>query len=172
MPVSIASLPLVHLVDVLRAPVVGLESREAKAGLRGDVPGQRDRRLAGRDAAAEVADVDLDQDGQAHAGGARRCVEVVDVPRVIDAHGDLGLPGERDEPLDLAPVHDLVRDEDVPHAPATMASASLTFWQQDPTAPRAIWWSATTGHLWVFAWPRRRTGVPASEAAIRSRLCS
>ena len=109
--------PLLDLVDVLGAPVVGLEAGEAKARLGRDVPGQRDGGLAGRDAAAGVADVDLDQHAEAHPGRARRRREVVDVPRIVDAHEDLGPARQRDEPLDLPPVDDLVRDEDVPDAP-------------------------------------------------------
>ena len=110
--------------------------------------------------------------GRRTPNGARRLVEVPDVLGIVDARHDLGLPREAHRrAIFRAPTTSFdTRTFRTP--PETIASASLTFWQQDPTAPRAIWWRATTGHLCVFAWPRRRTGVPASEAAIRSRLRS
>ena len=39
--------------------------------------------------------------------------------------------------------------------PSTIAAASLTFWQQTPTAPAAIWRSAISGHLCDFACGRQ-----------------
>src|SRR5574341_421252 len=53
-----------------------------------------------------------------------------------------------------------------------MASASLTFWQQTPTAPPATWRRAITGHLWLLLWGRSRTGLPATAWARRARLRS
>ena len=56
--------------------------------------------------------------------------------------------------------------------PSTIASASLTFWQHTPTAPRFIWRNAISGHLWLFACGRIAIFLPASEASMRSRLRS
>ena len=55
---------------------------------------------------------------------------------------------------------------------ATNTAASLTFWQQMPTAPSATWRRAISGHLWLLAWGRRRTLPPASASAMRCRLRS
>src|SRR5437879_4286203 len=54
--------------------------------------------------------------------------------------------------------------------PSTMASASPTFWQHTPTAPRAICRRPITAHLCVFACGLRRTPLPATALAILSRL--
>src|SRR5438270_86671 len=53
-----------------------------------------------------------------------------------------------------------------------MASASLTFWQQTPTAPSSICFSAMTGHLCVLACGLRRTLLPFTRSASRRRLLS
>jgi PIN domain nuclease of toxin-antitoxin system len=47
------------------------------------------------------------------------------------------------------------------------ASASLTFCTQTPTAPSSTCFSAMTGHLWVLAWGRTLTGLPAIRSARR-----
>src|SRR5438105_4628670 len=49
-------------------------------------------------------------------------------------------------------------------------SASPSFAQQIPTAPRAICISATSGDLWVLAWGRSRRPRAVTAACIRSRL--
>src|ERR1700742_2074162 len=54
--------------------------------------------------------------------------------------------------------------------PATSASASDTFWQQTPTAPKAICRAAMTDDLCVLACGRRRTPSRFTSAAIFSRL--
>ena len=46
--------------------------------------------------------------------------------------------------------------------PSIIASASLTFWQHTPTAPRAICNSAILGHLWLLACGRTLIFLRAS----------
>ena len=61
-------------------------------------------------------------------------------------------PGARArQPIELLRADDLVGDQHVGTPPSTSASASLTFWQQTPTAPRAIWREGDLGALWLFA---------------------
>ena len=56
--------------------------------------------------------------------------------------------------------------------PATITSASDTFWQHTPTAPNAICLAATIGDLCVLACGRRRTPALRTKFAMRSRLRS
>src|SRR5579872_1222987 len=56
--------------------------------------------------------------------------------------------------------------------PRTIASASETFWQQTPTAPRAICILAISGDLWVLACGRSFALVFATVSAMRARLRS
>jgi hypothetical protein len=56
--------------------------------------------------------------------------------------------------------------------PATIASASLTFWQHTPTAPNATCRRAIAGHLWVLACGRSLAGVALTRAVMRSRFRS
>ena len=51
-------------------------------------------------------------------------------------------------------------------------SASLTFWQQMPTAPRCSWASAMAGVLCALACGRRATPAAVAAACIASRLRS
>ncbi len=56
----------------------------------------------------------------------------------------------------LAPPQISLVTSTSPTPPSTMISASLTFWQQTPTAPRAICRQAMTGLLCVLACGRSR----------------
>ena len=55
---------------------------------------------------------------------------------------------------------------------AANASASLTFWQHTPTAPKAICRSATAGVLCILACGRNRICRLRAKSAIRTRLRS
>ena len=76
----------------------------------------RQRRRPGFDAAAILADVDLDEYREPHAEDVRGRIEVVEVGLVIHADHDLGLLRQRREPSDLPGGDDLVGDQDVAHA--------------------------------------------------------
>ncbi|MCY1374532.1 hypothetical protein D9M69_618810 [compost metagenome] len=55
---------------------------------------------------------------------------------------------------------------------ATKGSASLTFWQQMPRAPRASWRRAIWGHLCALAWGRKATSCRSAQACIARRFAS
>ena len=98
---------------MLGRSLVGVQSREAQVPAAGDSLRKRESGRARLDAAAMRADVDLDEDVQAHPLRARRCVQLRDVARVVGEHSDFRLAGKAREPRDLASSHDLVRDEHV-----------------------------------------------------------
>ena len=60
-----------------------------------------------------------------------------------------------------------------PMPPATIASASETFWQHTPTAPpSSIWMRAMSADLWVLAWARWRTPILPAKSRMRLTLRS
>ncbi len=78
-----------------------------------DLPREGERRLARLDAAAVAAHVDFDIDRQVDPGLARRLVERADLARIVGAHADARVVGERREAAQFLPADDLVGDEHV-----------------------------------------------------------
>ena len=101
-----------HRSHVLGAAVVGLEAAEAQAGRFRDLTRQGERGLAGRDAAAPHADLELDIDVEARAAGG----DLAQVVEIVDADSEMGAAGKRGEARDLRCADDLVADQDVLHA--------------------------------------------------------
>src|SRR5205814_3894481 len=88
---------------VLGAPVIGLQSREAQRARARDLPRQRQRRLARRDAAAAHADIELD----VHVELGPRSLQLTKIVSVVDAHSEQRALRDRGE------ARDLRRSEDV-----------------------------------------------------------
>ena len=118
MPVLDRRPPLLHLVDVLRAPVVGLESREAqaracaatcRASATAGSPGATPQRRLPTSISTRTA---------RRTPAARAAASRSSTFRESSTHtATSACRASPIEPLDLAPADDLVRDEDVPHAP-------------------------------------------------------
>ena len=107
---------LAGLAHVLRRAVVGLQAAEAQMARAchtlGDAHGGRTRRHP----AAPAADVDLDQHVDSDARLRRGRLDLGDVVDVVRADADLGLAGQRRQPLELGGAGDLVGDEHVANA--------------------------------------------------------
>ncbi len=103
---------------MLGLALVGLQAREAQARRRRDLLRDRHGGLAGRDAAAAGADVDLHEAFEGDAVLDRRRREVVDVAEVVDADQHPRPGGERGEALDLLRRDHLVGDQHVADAGA------------------------------------------------------
>jgi len=110
---------LLHAAHVLRAAVVGLQSREAKL-LRDDCLCERHDRLARLDAAAAHADLELD----IHVEVA---LQFAQGRGVVDCTRDLGATRKGCEALELLRADHFVRHETSVMPPSTIASASDTF---------------------------------------------
>src|SRR5882672_6602893 len=98
-----------HGPQVLGAAVIGLQAREAqRAGAR-DLPRQRQRRLARRDAAAAHADIELD----VHVEFRPRSFELTKILSIVDAHPEPRARRERREAPELRRADDFVGDQHV-----------------------------------------------------------
>src|SRR5581483_4393502 len=104
--------PLLGRVHVLEVALVALQPLEPQAGQPRDPLGQRRGRRAGRDAAAVLADVHLDDHAQAQAGRLGGGGELLGVRRVVDDHHHLGVPRQADQADDLRRADHLARDQD------------------------------------------------------------
>ena len=140
----------------------------ARDGLR-----ERHRRRAGRDAATMRADVDLDQDRRARRpprSRRRRCAGTAPASSASTPTVACLASAARRASF-VAPTISLVTSTSRTPA-ATKASASPTFWQQMPTAPRSICASAMSGHLCDFACGRSATAGAAHGVAPSDRGCA
>ena len=104
-------LTLRHRAQVLRAAVIGLHAGEAQA-MRDDLLGERAGR-GGRDAAAALADVDLDEHFDHAAGKLQRGREAFDAERRIDRDREPDSLRQFRHALELGRRDDFVADEDV-----------------------------------------------------------
>src|SRR6185437_9460718 len=100
--------------QVLHGTLVRLDAGEYQAGRSVDGPGDLDRGLGGRDAAAARTAIDLDQAFEGRAMLLRGGRKLIHVRQVIDADGDpAAMFRQLREAVDLERVAHLVRDEDV-----------------------------------------------------------
>ena len=103
---------------MLRAAVIGLQPAEFQARRIRDAARERGRLLAGRDAAALHADVDLDQGAQLDAEILRHARGRVDLLGRVEAQRDRRILRERGKAAQLALTDNLIADQDVLHAAA------------------------------------------------------
>ena len=132
---------------MLRAAVICVDAAKTKRRRARDDLGERHCGRSRRDAAPIHADLDLDQHVERRARCFRRCTEMANVGRVIDQHANCRLFAIAASRASVsAPTISLVTSTSRMPA-STNASASPTFWQQMPIAPRSICWCAISGTL-------------------------
>ena len=150
----------------------GRDRRECPAkrrlGRRGDRLHERQRRLAGRDAATASCPLRAlcryrfsTPRAAALPPAASRTLS-----RMVDADADARAFRERGEALELARAHDFIRDQarrqcrprPSPQPPTPSGSRRL------PRRPRSGA-RRFPGHLWVLAWARTRTRPPTASAS-------
>ena len=112
-PLDTAGLLCLAIGEQLQLAVVALQADEAQPRFVGDAPGQIERRLAGLDAAAVHADVDLDEHFQGDAFSSSGLTHLADVARIIDTNANLRPMGQLCQAIELARADHLVGDEDI-----------------------------------------------------------
>ncbi len=108
--------PLVRRAQVLRGPVIRVDTAKRNPRRARDHLRDRHGRRARRGAAAMRADVDLDEDVDRHTGGPRRRADVPDGSGIVGEHADLRPRRHRCEARELPLADDLVGDEHVANA--------------------------------------------------------
>ena len=101
---------------MLSGAVIGLQPAEAQRVAARNRFREPHRRLAGRDAAAPAADIDLDEHVEHDIVAGGRLGRLADAVEMIDAEPDLRFPSQFRQPVELGRARDLVADQHVADA--------------------------------------------------------